>query len=204
MKQSQALTVFKGLPGSGKSKRLIETVNAARSVGRVVATFACGESPWLRAAEGFCARHFPQDAGGGYAGYHPHDSAEARAMLEAQRQPGEEWLAFPPSSLWWLAHYGEFQKYLDEQHRRLETGNESVIYQLSAKLERSLIPLCNALDSTPSPPSEGGEGRGEEGWLDKLIRPSPQPSPRSCLTGRGSRNATVSRCAQTRTEPELK
>ena len=93
---------------------------------------------WLLAAEGFCARHFPQDAGGGYAGYHPHDSAEARAMLEAQRQPGDEWLAFPPSCLWWLEHYGEFQKYLDEHHRRLETGNQSVIYHLSAKLERSL------------------------------------------------------------------
>lgn len=41
------LQVFTGLPGSGKSSRLIETVNSALSQGRTVRTFACSESPLL-------------------------------------------------------------------------------------------------------------------------------------------------------------
>ncbi|HEY2951387.1 MAG TPA: hypothetical protein VGK40_02325 [Verrucomicrobiae bacterium] len=38
---------------------------------------------------------------------------------------------------------------------------------------------------SPSPPAEGGEGRGEEGsfLIDVL---SPRPSPYSCVVGRGS------------------
>ena len=38
---------------------------------------------------------------------------------------------------------------------------------------------------SPSPPSEGGEGRGEEGGLKSKV-PSPQPSPRPSVAGRGS------------------
>ncbi len=53
---ARPLTILGGLPGSGKSKRLIETVNAARAAGRAVATFACAESPWLRARENFSAQ----------------------------------------------------------------------------------------------------------------------------------------------------
>src|SRR5437867_2758771 len=50
--------------------------------------------------------------------------------------------------------------------------------------------------STPSPLAEGGEGRGEEGLpayertgLLAGLGPSPQPSPRSFLTGRGRRTS---------------
>jgi hypothetical protein len=42
-----SLHVFTGLPGSGKSSRLIELVNSAISMGRPVCTFACNESPIL-------------------------------------------------------------------------------------------------------------------------------------------------------------
>ena len=43
-----SLTVLTGLPGSGKSKRLIEWVNAARAAGQPVITLASAEAPWLR------------------------------------------------------------------------------------------------------------------------------------------------------------
>ncbi len=42
-----SLHVFTGLPGSGKSSRLIELVNSARSKGEPVRTFACSEAPAL-------------------------------------------------------------------------------------------------------------------------------------------------------------
>lgn len=45
-----ALEILTGLPGSGKSARLIERVNAATQRGRKVVTFACSESPWLCAS----------------------------------------------------------------------------------------------------------------------------------------------------------
>ena len=41
------ITILYGLPGSGKSKRLIEQVNAAKAQGRAALTFACSDSPWL-------------------------------------------------------------------------------------------------------------------------------------------------------------
>jgi SAM-dependent methyltransferase len=43
------LEVLTGLPGAGKSSRLIRKVNAAIEAGRTVATFACSDSPILRA-----------------------------------------------------------------------------------------------------------------------------------------------------------
>src|SRR5206468_8472571 len=53
--------------------------------------------------------------------------------------------------------------------------------------------VFSALDAFPSPPAEGGEGWGEEGRLacacagvSAVGCPSPRPSPRSFLTGRGS------------------
>ena len=41
-----SITLLTGLPGSGKSRRLIELVNAARAEGRPALTFVCGDFPW--------------------------------------------------------------------------------------------------------------------------------------------------------------
>lgn len=57
--------------------------------------------------------HFPQDGDGGYAGYHPADSAEAIATLERLRSEGAEFLVVPPPSAWWLDHYAGFALHLD-------------------------------------------------------------------------------------------
>src|SRR5687768_8849543 len=43
-----ALQLMTGLPGSGKSSRLIKRVKSALSEGRRVATFACSDSAWMR------------------------------------------------------------------------------------------------------------------------------------------------------------
>ena len=45
------ITLLTGLAGSGKSTRLLETVNAALGQGRPVLTFACSDAPWLRGRE---------------------------------------------------------------------------------------------------------------------------------------------------------
>lgn len=41
-----SITLLTGLPGSGKSRRLIELVNAAHAEGRPARTFVCSDFPW--------------------------------------------------------------------------------------------------------------------------------------------------------------
>src|SRR3989442_5952075 len=59
---------------------------------------------------------------------------------------------------------------------------------LSWSRRREDVALASA---SPSPPSNGGEGQGEEAPLGPTavssVAPLPPPSPRSCLAGRGSR-----------------
>jgi SAM-dependent methyltransferase len=47
------ITLLTGLPGAGKSRRLIELVNAAIAEGRPVETFVCSEYPWPSYHEAF-------------------------------------------------------------------------------------------------------------------------------------------------------
>lgn len=61
---------------------------------------------------GIAAAHFPQDASGGYAGHHPHDSATAMAELEELRRRGAEYLVLPATARWWLDFYGGFATHL--------------------------------------------------------------------------------------------
>lgn len=61
---------------------------------------------------GLAAAHFPQDASGGYAGHHPHDSATATAELEELRRRGAEYLVLPATARWWLDFYGDFATHL--------------------------------------------------------------------------------------------
>jgi GT2 family glycosyltransferase len=51
--------------------------------------------------------HFPQMQDGTYAGYHPGDSAEAIAHLEALQAKGAEYIVFPETARWWLGYYRE-------------------------------------------------------------------------------------------------
>ena len=51
------ITILTGMPGAGKSKRLITTVNHARELGRVTITFCCSDSPVLRSRKGFAKHH---------------------------------------------------------------------------------------------------------------------------------------------------
>jgi GT2 family glycosyltransferase len=56
--------------------------------------------------------HFPQMEDGTYAGYHPADSADAIAHLEALREKGAEYIVFPQTASWWLSFYSEFRDHL--------------------------------------------------------------------------------------------
>ncbi len=60
--------------------------------------------------------HFPQDADGVYAGYHPADTADVVARLEALRVGGAEYLLIPESSFWWLDHYEGLATFLGDTY----------------------------------------------------------------------------------------
>jgi hypothetical protein len=83
--------------------------------------------------DGRKAMHFLQNEEGVYAGYHPADSTEATAHLEAQRARGAGYLIFPSTSLWWLAHYAEFRAHLDNRCRRLHADRHCMIFELTAR-----------------------------------------------------------------------
>jgi hypothetical protein len=80
------------------------------------------------------ARHFPQADDGGYAGFHPADSAEAILHLEKLLRGGAEYLVIPETEYWWLDHYSDFRRHLDAVHRLvLHQAHVCTIYELRAR-----------------------------------------------------------------------
>jgi GT2 family glycosyltransferase len=106
-------------------RRQVEEVRAAVRegvpAGATVLVVSRGDRE-LVDVEGREARHFPQDAGGGYLGYHPRDSADAVARLEALRAGGAEYLVLPAASSWWLEHYADFAAHLRSRYPATELG----------------------------------------------------------------------------------
>lgn len=77
--------------------------------------------------------HFPQREDGAYAGHYPADGDAAIHHLEALRQSGGEFLAFPQSSYWWLSHhkYSAFREHLDEHYSSISgTSDAAIIFDL--------------------------------------------------------------------------
>lgn len=58
--------------------------------------------------------HFPADADGRYAGYHPADGQAAVAELLKAQARGARYLAIPEPSLWWLEYYAELRSHLEQ------------------------------------------------------------------------------------------
>jgi hypothetical protein len=61
--------------------------------------------------------HFPQNDDGIYAGYHPASSRHAIRHLESLREKGGQFLVFPATAAWWLDHYGELRRHLEQRYR---------------------------------------------------------------------------------------
>ncbi len=101
-------------PGSAY-RRLIaairEVVREVIPAGARVLVISKGD-PDLLDIGGVDAQHFPQDAHGSYAGYHPAGSADAIGHLRALQRGGAGYLLIPGPALWWLEHYAGFGEYL--------------------------------------------------------------------------------------------
>ena len=101
-----------------RSRTYREVVDRIRSVVRLtlpadttVAVISKGDEALLH-LDGRVAWHFPCTDEGTYAGYHPADSAEAIARLEALRARGAAYLLVPQPALWWLDYYQGLRDHL--------------------------------------------------------------------------------------------
>lgn len=112
-------------------RRFAEFVRSAVAEDATVAVVSRGDTELLE-IDGRAAWHFPQRTDGTYAGYHPFDSATAIAHLEELREKGADHIAFPTPSLWWLDHYEELRKHLEDRYREVSQDPDAgVIYALS-------------------------------------------------------------------------
>jgi hypothetical protein len=95
--------------------RIREVAGAAVPAGATVLVVSRGDDELLK-FDGATGWHFPQDEDGVYAGYNPADGAAAVAHLEELRAKGAQYLLLPTTALWWLDHYQEFRRHLDEHY----------------------------------------------------------------------------------------
>lgn len=100
--------------------------------------------------------HFPRTEDGRYAGHYPADSEDAVRQLEHLRERGAGYVVFPSTSLWWLDHYPELARHLDDRYTCLVRDDDScAIYDLTqARAEP-------AAAGDASAPAAAGTANGE-------------------------------------------
>lgn len=105
-------------------------VSLAVPDGAYAAVISKGD-PGLVDVPGRVCAHLPAGPDGGYVGYHPADSAEARAGLDRARDAGVRWLVVPAASAWWLDHYADFADHV-RATSRLVAHHEDIatVYEL--------------------------------------------------------------------------
>ena len=76
--------------------------------------------------------HFPRTDDGRYAGHYPADSEDAVRQLESLRARGASHVVFPATSLWWLDHYPELGRHLENRYTCLVRDEDTcAIYDLT-------------------------------------------------------------------------
>lgn len=109
--------------------RLLDLVHRSVPPGATVLVVSKGDSE-LVSLVGRRGWHFLQDDSGGYAGYHPRDSAAAIQALEALRERGADFFVLPASASWWLEHYADFGEHLRRYETLVEQPDTGVVYRL--------------------------------------------------------------------------
>jgi glycosyltransferase involved in cell wall biosynthesis len=107
---------------------LVERVRTIAAPGDVVLVPVNGDSP-VPDLTPQRAWPFPQ-ARDGSPGAAPTDGAAAVNHLEAQRQRGARWFAFPSSASTWRHRYPELLDHLETHHRRVHHDEHLALYEL--------------------------------------------------------------------------
>jgi hypothetical protein len=101
--------------------RLVELIRSSVPANAIVAVVSKGDAS-LTETGTRATRHFPADDDGGWAGYHPADSAHAIRLLDAARAQGVDHLALPETSEWWLDYYDGLARHLSSTSRLVAHG----------------------------------------------------------------------------------
>ncbi|HZT08337.1 MAG TPA: hypothetical protein VFC51_15030 [Chloroflexota bacterium] len=134
-------------PYRGLIRRVREVVQTIVPAGAIVAVVSRGDDDLLD-FDGREGWHFPRNADGVYAGYHPADSDEALAHLELLRAKGAGYLLFPSTAFWWLDHYVDFAAHLTSRHTRIWGDRRCMVFGLDGQ------------PAEQAPPPRGPEQRG--------------------------------------------
>ena len=117
--------------GTQPSARIRAYLEALLPSGAHAAIVTKGDSDLL-ASTRMKAVHFPMQADGLWAGYHPLDSAACIAHLDELRAAGVRWFVVPHSLFWWADFYAEFFAHLATRHRLIvRQSHLCVVYQLN-------------------------------------------------------------------------
>jgi hypothetical protein len=114
--------------------RVREKVTATVPAGARVLIVSKGDDELL--VPGYDARHFPQAAGGGYAGHYPADGDQAIAHLEQCRAAGGRYIVLPSTAYWWLEYYAGLSRYLLTKGRVLSHDEHCLVVRLPTPAEQ--------------------------------------------------------------------
>lgn len=113
--------------------RLRHVVREAVPAGATVMVVSRGDDELVDLGDR-AAWHFPQAEHGGYLGHHPRDSADAIARLESLRARGGEYLVLPSTAFWWLDHYADFARHLEDRYRPVARRPDTcLVYALAGE-----------------------------------------------------------------------
>ncbi|HKG39130.1 MAG TPA: glycosyltransferase [Conexibacter sp.] len=113
------------LRGRQVAQGVREFVAEAVPAGATVLVVSRGDEE-LVTFDGRVGWHFPQAEDGVYAGHHPHDGDVAIHHLDELRARGATHLVIPATSAWWLEHYEDFRRHLDERCVLVESADPGV------------------------------------------------------------------------------
>jgi GT2 family glycosyltransferase len=105
------------------------TVERCTEAGSTVLVVSKGDDELVRFS-GRTGWHFPRAADGRYAGYYPTDGSEAVGHLERLRAQGASFIVFPETAWWWLEHYPELARQLDENYGVTERTAACLVFDL--------------------------------------------------------------------------
>jgi len=135
-RQLNALEVQRGALEKQLRRRRVahgvqELVGEALPAGATVLVVSRGDEE-LVSFDGRVGWHFPQADTGVYAGHHPEDSEVAVRHLEELRVRGATHLVIPATSAWWLDHYADFRRHLEERFTAVAADPETcVVFDLT-------------------------------------------------------------------------
>jgi GT2 family glycosyltransferase/glycosyltransferase involved in cell wall biosynthesis len=112
--------------------RVREVVRATVPADATVLVVSKGDDALL-VLDGRRAWHFPRAESGLYAGHHPRDGADAVRRLEATKPRRGGYFLIPQPYFWWLTHYAEFARHLEENYETVWRDQTCVLFSLRGK-----------------------------------------------------------------------